>query len=310
MLKKKLRAKVALRKFSIEGKEYDYGTILIPVVNQALKDDELYSLLSNLAIENHVQINGVQTGLTFGIDLGSNAFRTIEQPKIALLVGEGVSSYDAGEIWHLLDQRFDMTVTKLDTQHLSRTDLKKYNTIIIANSRTLSEASTNNLKEWAEEGGTIIGFRNTLKWLKSKEFAKLILKKSSLIADEISFEQKRDFQGAQNIGGAIFEASIDRSHPINFGYKNDKIALFRNTSIFMEADKNSYNNPIRYTKNPLLSGYISKPKLDSLSNTVPFKVTRLKRGKVISFTDNTNFRAFWYGTNKLMMNAIFFREEM
>jgi len=28
------------------------------------------------------------------------------------------------------------------------------------------------------------------------------------------------------------------------------------------------------------------------------------------FTDNTNFRAFWYGTNKLLMNAIFFGEIM
>ena len=310
LLKEELRTKVALKKFSVDGKEYDYGTILIPVVNQVLNDDKLYSLLSKLALENHVQIDGVKTGLNFGIDIGSRAFRTIEQPEIALLVGEGVSSYDAGEIWHLLDQRFDMTVTKLDTQHLSRTDLKKYNTIIIANSRALNEGSTKKLKEWTEKGGTIIGFRNTLKWLKSKEFAKLELKKSSHIAKDISFEQRRDFHGAQNIGGAIFEASVDRSHPINFGYKNDKIALFRNTSIFMEADKNSYNNPIRYTKNPLLSGYISKPKLDSLRSTVPFKVSRLKRGKIISFTDNTNFRAFWYGTNKLMMNAIFFHEEM
>ena len=32
--------------------------------------------------------------------------------------------------------------------------------------------------------------------------------------------------------------------------------------------------------------------------------------KVIVFTDNTNFRAFWYGTNKLLMNAVFFADEM
>jgi hypothetical protein len=29
-------------------------------------------------------------------------------------------------------------------------------------------------------------------------------------------------------------------------------------------------------------------------------------GKVIVMTDNPNFRAFWYGTNKLFLNAIFF----
>ena len=129
-------------------------------------------------------------------------------------------------------------------------------------------------------------------------------------AKDITFEQRGDYRGAQFIGGAIFEADLDRSHPINFGYKTDKIALFRNNTLFMNADKQSYNNPIKYTKNPLLSGYISKPNLDSLSLTVPFNVKNLGRGNVVVFTDNTNFRAFWYGTNKLLMNAIFFREEL
>jgi len=27
---------------------------------------------------------------------------------------------------------------------------------------------------------------------------------------------------------------------------------------------------------------------------------------VISLYDNTNFRAYWYGTNKVFMNAVFF----
>ncbi len=40
------------------------------------------------------------------------------------------------------------------------------------------------------------------------------------------------------------------------------------------------------------------------------KIGTLEKGKVIYFTDNTNFRAFWYGTNKLLMNAIFFGNEM
>ncbi|MCM4161919.1 zinc carboxypeptidase, partial [Antarcticibacterium sp. W02-3] len=105
-------------------------------------------------------------------------------------------------------------------------------------------------------------------------------------------------------------AKQDRSHPVNFGYKDDKIALFRDTTIFIEADSTSYNNPLQYTENPLLSGYISKPNLELIANTVPFKKTNLGSGQVILFTDNTNFRAFWFGTNKLLMNAIFFGEHM
>jgi hypothetical protein len=82
--------------------------------------------------------------------------------------------------------------------------------------------------------------------------------------------------------------------------------MFRKTNVYIEADKQSFNNPIQYTSSPLLSGYHSKVNTTLIPNTVPFKVSGLGRGNVILFTDNTNFRAFWYGTNKFLANAIFF----
>lgn len=310
ILLKGIRAKVALKQFSLNGSNYDYGTILIPVQNQKLLADALYNFLKKAAKESHVPIISVNTGLTQGIDLGSRNFKTLEKPEIALVVGSGISSYDAGEIWHLLDTRYDITVTKLDTKSVRRADLDRYNTIIVPNLSRLGDTETKKLKEWTNNGGTIIGFRNTVKWLEKHEFLKAKFKKMDVPAKNINFENISSFKGAQRIGGAIFETKIDRSHPINFGYKNDKLPMFRNTTIFMKADSLSYNNPIQYTKSPLLSGYISKPNLDALSETVPLKINSLGNGKVVAFTDNTNFRAFWYGTNKLLMNAIFFREQL
>ncbi len=304
-----IRAKVGLQTFAIDGNQYDYGTILIPVHNQSKNPDDLYDFLNEVAKESHVQIHGVSTGLTQGIDLGSSDFKTLETPKIALLVGNGISSYDAGEVWHLFDTRYDITVTKLDTGNLNSVDLSRYNTII-ATSGSLEGDHAKKLKEWVENGGTLIGYRSALRWINSNELMKIDFKKMEQVAKNITHEQREDYEGAQETSGAIFEAKLDRSHPINFGFKNDRIALFRNTNLFVNADKQSYNNPIRYTANPLLSGYISKPNLDSLANTVPLKVGRLKKGKVVAFTDNTNFRAFWYGTNKLLMNAIFFRKQL
>lgn len=310
VLSKGIRAKVALKQFSLNGTNYDYGTILIPVQNQKLNTDELYSFLDEAAKKSHVKVNAVSTGLTQGIDLGSRNFKTLEKPEIALLVGDGISSYDAGEIWHLLDTRYSITVTKLDTKSIGRADLSGYNTIIIPNLYRLDEADTKKLKAWAKDGGTIIGYRNTVKWLEKQEFIKAEFEKTDIPAKNVTFEDVSNFKGAQRIGGAIFEAKLDRSYPINFGYKNDRLPMFRNTTIFMKADSLSYNNPIQYTKSPLLSGYISQPNLEILAETVPLKIQRLGKGKVVAFTDNTNFRAFWYGTNKLLMNALFFREEL
>lgn len=312
MLKKGLRVKVGMKKFAIDGKDYDYGTILIPVQNQKLNPNEIYKVMNEIIDETQITISSVSTGLTLGIDLGSNNFRNVDLPKVALLTGEGINPYDAGEIWHLFDQRYEMLITKLDVTHFNNLDLGKYSDIIVPNSwrNRLDKNDAEKIKQWVENGGTLIGYKNAGKWFDSMELMKMSFKSKKDTATNISFEEVRNFRGAQVIGGAIFETNIDRTHPIAFGYKNNTLPVFRNSTIFLTHDTNSYKNPILYTSNPLMSGYISKSNLEELKNTSAFKTERLGKGRVIYFTDNHNFRAFWYGTNKLLMNAIFFGDEM
>ena len=309
---KGIRAKVAKSRFTVEGKTYDYGTIMVPVQNQDLNATELHEFMQKVATESNLTVTSVGTGLTKGIDLGSNDFDPIKKQKVAIIVGEGVRSYDAGEIWHLFDTRYKMELTKIDVSYLRSVDLSKYTDIILpsANGNAINKSNTDKIMDWVKGGGTLIGYRNMAEWFNKNEFMKLEFKKDTLVGNNINFEQKNDFRGAQVTGGAIFEANLDRTHPINFGYKNTNIALFRNTNVYIKPDKNSYNNPIVYTNDPLLSGYISEENLEMLKNSVPFQIQSLGKGKVVAFTDNTNFRAFWYGTNKLLMNAIFFGDKM
>ena len=58
------------------------------------------------------------------------------------------------------------------------------------------------------------------------------------------------------------------------------------------------------------SGYISKENLELLKNSVPFQIQRKGKGKVLIMTDNTNFRAFWYGTNRILTNALYLSDKM
>ena len=311
ILQKGLRAKVSMKNFKNGDTSYEYGTIFIPVQNQDLNGLELYQFLQKTAAESHIAINGVTTGLNDGIDLGSNNFSNIKNQKVAMLVGSGIVGNDSGEIWHLLDQRFDMKLTRIDVSYFTKIDISKYTTIIVPSSSKLGKATEEKLKTWVKNGGVLIGYKNTAKWLAKSKFISLDFDKTKIdTIQNVSFENKSLQSGAQYIGGAIFEANLDRSHPINFGYNSDKLALFRNSTLFIKADTKSYNNPIQYTKKPLLSGYISKENAKLIKNTLPFKVEKLGKGRVLVFTDNTNFRAFWYGTNKLLMNAIFFGNKM
>ncbi|MDZ7649190.1 MAG: hypothetical protein U5K54_19595 [Cytophagales bacterium] len=52
------------------------------------------------------------------MSLGSSSFYVLEKPTIAMLVDGGVSPTDAGEIWHLLDTRFQIPVTLLPTSRI------------------------------------------------------------------------------------------------------------------------------------------------------------------------------------------------
>ncbi len=313
ILENDIRVKIAKYPFTLDGNKYDYGTVLVPVQNQEMSSDAIYELLSKIAMENNLQIRGVSTGLTEGIDLGSSEFDPVKKQKVALIVGKGIRSYDAGEIWHLFDTRYDMKITKIDLSYLEDVDLSIYTDIILPGSRgktPLSEKAAEKLQTWVKAGGTLIGYRNAAKWLDKNKFLSLKFKQDTLVARKVTFGDKSRFKGAQETGGAIFNTSLDLSHPINFGYKNKNLPIFRNSNIYVEPAENSYDNPIRYTASPLLSGYVSEENLKLLKNSVPFQTGKLGKGRVIVFTDNTNFRAFWYGTNKLLMNAIFFDQMM
>ena len=308
--KKGIRVKVAMKPFESAGQNFDYGTLMIPGHNQVLSSEEIADFLQTMN-NGRLAITPITTGLTGGIDLGSKMFETIRPKSIALLVGNGVNAYDAGEIWHLLDTRYDIPVTKLDTDQLRRKDLSRYTTIIVpALYGGLDANASARIKEWVNQGGHLIAYRAAAQWLNKEELLPMSFKEKPLTDRDSNFENRQLFRGAQVIGGAIFEAHLDRSHPISFGYDQPSLALFRNTTIFVNPGEKRFDDPIQYSEHPLLSGYISDDNLDLLKNSSAFKTRSLSRGRVTYFTDNTNFRGFWYGTNKLLMNAVFFGDQM
>ena len=305
-----LRVKVGTQPFYVDTKRYDYGTLLISLVNQKISTTEINNQLDKLSKESGVEFVGYNSSTTKGIDFGSNDFINVSKPKIAMIVGDGVTSYDAGEIWHLLDTRYHIPLTKIKKSNFSNQNLEKYNTIIMVNGKyDFDEKNSNKLKKWVENGGNLIGYRNTINWLIKKDFIKLELKQNKASTTYLNYKDKSNHFGSQLTSGAIFSVDLDKSHPISYGYNNN-LSIFRNTNIYIKNDTLGYNNPLKYSKNPLISGYISKENLQSMKNSRPFAIYNLRKGKVTVFTDNTNFRAFWHGTNKLMMNAIFFSNLM
>jgi hypothetical protein len=307
----------AFRPFSIslpEGvKHFGYGSITIPVHLQKLSSDSLLRLVSDVSFKTNINIHSIKTGFnTGGIDLGSNYVRTVKQPQAMMLVGQGVLPMEAGEVWHLLDQRLEMPVSKLDVLNFKRANLSRYNTIIMVsgNYDLMDKAATDKLKLWIQNGGTLITFKTAAEWVIKNGITKEKLVPVDTIKPKIpiryNFDDAINIEGSKALGGSIFAADLDTTHPIGFGFNKRKISVYKNNQTFLQPSENPYNTVAQYTTNPLVGGYLHRTTLDKIKKSASILIGNEGAGRVILFAENPNFRGIWYGTNKLFLNALFF----
>lgn len=311
LLQHGIRIKVSTALFHHQGKQFDRGSVIIPLEGQEKSVDLIEFVLDNIAKNDGIDVYAVNTGLDYqGSSLGSNSFMTLKKPQIAMLVDAGVVANDAGEIWHLLDTRYDIPVTKIPTTLFNTANLNKYTTIIFppGSYHVITDHAKEKLRQWIQNGGVAIGFENALNWFNTNGFGKFEMKKKEeqKNTNPRPYEFINAYEGAQETSGAIFEATADLTHPLLFGYSGKTMPIFKSNNLCLEVSKNPYANPITFTASPLISGYISRQNYDLVKNASVVGVSSIGKGRVIGFTDNMAFRAFWFGSNKMLMNAIFY----
>lgn len=308
-----IRAKVGQKPFTYNdgqiNKHFSYGTILIPAHDQYMNQEELYQKLKTIAKRDGLNLYSLKSALTYeGIDLGSSYFSNLKIPKISMLVEGDVNSRDAGEIWHLFDTRYLQPITMLEVDQLRQVNLNDYNVVILPGGsyNGLSANVVEKIKEWVNDGGVLISYKST-NWV-SNTFKLDIKFKEPPKIGKVKPVYGTMFEDAnvQYISGAIFETELDLTHPLAYGYTNSTIPVFKTGLTVAELTDNPYVSPIRYTKNPLLSGYCTQENIDRIKESPFLFIHSFGNGKIISIIDNTNFRGVWYGSNKIFTNAVFF----
>jgi hypothetical protein len=111
-----------------------------------------------------------------------------------------------------------------------------------------------------------------------------------------AFVDSRDLAAFKLVRGAIFNTSLDVTHPIGYGYTSDQLPVLRQNAKFIDRSENPYSTPLLYTKAPLLSGYISRENLELISGSASIVVDQQGEGAVVLVLDKPTFRAFWWGT--------------
>jgi len=295
--------------------DFHYGSILIPVSKQKKDASEVYAIVKEAQQRYSVPMYAANTGFSSsGIDLGSGNFVALTQPKAALIIGDGVNSYEAGEVWHLLDTRVDMPITKIQSNLLDRVSLDPYNVLVMVSGRNsmVDSIQQKKIKEWVSKGNTLITIAGATQWAINKKLVKekLTEKKKDTTknktVERLSYVDASENLGRERLGGAIFEVDLDITHPLGFGYRDAKLPVYKNNTVFMAPSKNAYATVAKYTEDAHIDGYISNTNYeDLLKPSASLLISGIGRGRAVLFADNPNFRGSWYGTNRLFLNAIF-----
>ena len=292
-----------------ENKNFGYGSIIISVQQQKVDADILYNIISKASVAANIKVHTVSTGFSnSGIDLGSNYIKTLKKPEAAMIIGNGVAASEAGEIWHLLDQRLHMPITKIDILNFSRVRLERYNTLVMVSGayNFLDKNSVDKIKAWVQNGNTLITIKSGADWAIKNGFTKFKLAvDSSTTKGRLDYDKASDMEGAKALGGSIFSIDLDTTHPIGYGFSKRKVSVYKNNSTFFQNSTSAYNTIAQYTNTPLVGGYLHPNSLKMIKNSPSILVGAEGSGRVILFADEPNFRGTWYGTNKLFLNALF-----
>lgn len=293
------------------NREFAPGSILIPT--GLSQPDNLTELLTEQSQALNVPVLALSTGLTVrGIDLGSRNMAPVEQPKVLLVGGEGTSEYEAGEIWHYLDTRVGMPVTLVEQHRLGRVTLTDYSHIIMSsgNYAELDETATSAINSWINQGGVLIGQKSALQLFAEQQWLDIEIVSEDTIDEAFDtsamrYADRDDLYARKLVAGSVYKASIDTSHPLFYGYTGDTLPMFKTSNMVVESDNSPFTTVARYTPSPLMAGYSADELQKLIGNTTAAIAQRQERGVVIGFVDNTQFRGYWYGTSKLMANAIY-----
>ncbi len=163
----------------------------------------------------------------------------------------------------------------------------------------IGSAGLDNLRKFVEDGGTLVCNNAS----------------SPLAIDAFHLPVKDVLEGLSgdnfNCPGSILKTNYDTSHPVAFGMEEQGVSFFGNGLAFevKNAGKEAPKIVATFPDEPLLiSGWlIGGEKMRGKAAVVDAPVGK---GRAILFGFNVQNRAQAYGTMKLLLNAVYYREDL
>jgi hypothetical protein len=337
MFRQKIRVYSSDKPFTMNGSQHPAGSLIIKTKDNPA---DLYERLVKIAGRTGIEIRAVHSSwVADGVNVGSPNVVFLHKPKVAMAYNIPVHPYSVGWTRYVLEQEYGYPVTMLNTAKISGYDMTRYNVLILPNSvswygsysKAFGVGGAAKLKNWIENGGTLITFGAATRWLTEEKVGLLATNREYKGGKPVKEEAEKEGQKGRkdsaavsvfdydkaiqperelpgSTPGAIMRVSLDSEHWLAFGYDNDTNVMVASRNIFtpVKLDKGRNVAVYKETENILLSGFTWEDAQKQLGQKAYLMHQRLGRGHVVAFAEEPNYRAFMDGLNLLFMNAVFF----
>jgi hypothetical protein len=305
LLDRGMTVRTSYSDFKIAKNSFQAGSSIL----LAAENPNLENTLEHISQEFEVSFKAVSTGFVDqGKDFGSPSVTKTKAIKIALLKGNGISSYNFGEWWHFLENDLDYPVSVLDTEYLGYYDLDNYDVLIMpdGNYRGFNDNTLNSIEKWVSDGGKLIAQSGALSALSRQGNFNIKLKDTEQPStDPLLPYELQEREGIKNyITGAVFKTKVDSTHPVAYGYDSNYYGLKLNSEAYELLPSGNLASFAGDTTP--IAGFAGSNTLEPLSNSLFIGAENHGRGNVVYFTDNPVFRGFWFGAKRFVANALFF----
>ncbi|HJN50348.1 MAG: M14 family metallopeptidase [Pseudomonadales bacterium] len=337
-----LKVRSSDKPFTIGGTEFPSGSLIFKVKDNP---DNLAVVLTEIAGTTGANVVVTDTSwVEKGINFGSDQVVPIKAARIGLLWDTPTSAYSAGETRFVLERQFNYPVTPIPARILPTADLSLFDSIVIpSGSYGLRKLPSDKLKQWVEQGGTLIALDNAVSHLGSdlldvkeeylardkdaakdpgskdaktsgkktdaKDDGKTGKAKGTILdsADDYQDAIRSPQQAPDTVPGVILRAEVDRDHWLGAGLPDTVNVLFSGQRIYTPITLNKGRNVVRYKEADqlLASGYLWKENRKQIAYKPFLLAQQHKKGWVIGFTSSPNKRGYLDGLNLLFLNAVF-----
>ncbi|HEV8384668.1 MAG TPA: M14 family metallopeptidase [Candidatus Acidoferrales bacterium] len=309
LLRDGIRIHRADRGFTLGDVKFPAGTLVVKTKDNP---SDLHARMEKIAAAYGVEVHATDRAwIEEGINLGSGNVTYVEPPKIAMAWNEPVSSTSAGWTRYVLEQQYGLRVTLIRGASLRGADLDKYNVLILPNGfgypDRVGDAGAQNIKGWAQRGGTLIAFGEASRWLTDEKVALLATsrefrsgkpereerpasstgsqpvpsaaapkpaeekKTEAPAAPKSDFDLEKAIQPERELPdatpGAIFRVRVDTEHWLGLGYDGSATVM---------VDSNNIFTPLKLDRGTNVATYY--PENDAMLSGFTWEATRKQTG--------------------------------